>query len=218
MDLALSAIGLWPQRCDNIPATASRFGGMPLAPPDWQWPTVEEEPLLFVGQINCSEIRGLPGAELLPASGLLAFFGDHDVVEGCEPFGDIGVFHWPAIDRLVQAMPPIEPLKIFPSCAVAPRPIIDLPHPFSRTVGALQLPQELQKAYADTWWDIRDYGVPSDCVGYTGFSKLLGWPDLVQNDLWQFETESDARLLLQVDHYCNGEEVHYWGPGGSLII
>jgi hypothetical protein len=77
MDMVLPAIGLWPQRRAETAATASRFGGTPLAPPDWQWPTLKGEPLLFVGQINCAELRGLPGAELLPSSGLLGFFGDY---------------------------------------------------------------------------------------------------------------------------------------------
>jgi Domain of unknown function (DUF1963) len=97
MDLVLPAIGLWPVRRAEIAATTSRFGGAPLAPPDWQWPTVEDEPLLFVGHINCAELRGLPGADLLPRSGLLAFFGDHDAVRGCFPFSDGGVYHWPDV-------------------------------------------------------------------------------------------------------------------------
>ena len=96
MDLALPAIGLWPQRIsgDRAP-TASRFGGVPWAPADWKWPTVEGEPLLFVGHIHCAELHGLPGAELLPSSGLLAFFGDHDAVEGCriEAQSDVAVYH-----------------------------------------------------------------------------------------------------------------------------
>ena len=61
MDLALPAIGLWPQRRADVPAVASRLGGTPLAPPDWEWPTFEDEPMLFVGQIDCAELRGLPG-------------------------------------------------------------------------------------------------------------------------------------------------------------
>jgi len=44
----------------------------------------------------------------------------------------------------------------------------------------------------------------------------LGWPHLLQNDLWRFESQDDARLLLQVDSYCNGETVHTWGTGGNL--
>jgi uncharacterized protein YwqG len=216
MDLVLPAIGLWPQRCSQITATVSRFGGEPLAPPGWQWPVAQEEPLLFVGQINCADLRDLPGSELLPSAGLLAFFGDHDGVTGCNSFAAVGVYHWADADRLVPAVAAIEPLEIFPSCALALRPLLDLPHPFSRAVEKLGLGEEQDKAYRDAWWEIRDHGIPLDCVGYAGFSKLLGWPDLVQNDLWRFESEDDARLLLQVDSYCNGEELHGWGPGGSL--
>jgi Domain of unknown function (DUF1963) len=76
--------------------------------------------------------------------------------------------------------------------------------------------KQQQKSYAEAWWDIRDHGIPPDCVGYAGFSKLLGWPDLVQNDLSFFQSEDDSRLLLQVDSYCNGDDFHSWGPGGRL--
>lgn len=217
MNLALPAIGLWPQRRADISASASRFGGTPpLAPPDWQWPTFEDEPMLFVGQINCAELHALPGAELLPPHGLLAFFGDHDAVQGADFFGMSAVYHWPDVDRLVAAQPPIEPSMIFPACAVAPRPILDLPHPFSHAVSKLQLGKEEREAYFDTWLEIREHGIPRECVNYAGFSKLLGWPHLLQNDLSRFESQDDARLLLQVDSYCNGETLHVWGTDGSL--
>jgi hypothetical protein len=105
---------------------------------------------------------------------------------------------------------------VFPTCALTPRPILDLPHPFSHAVSKLGLETEQQKSYFDAWLEIRDHGIPRNCVGYAGFSKLLGWPNLLQNDLWLFQSQDDARLLLQVDSYCNGEELHGWPPGGSL--
>lgn len=217
MDLALPAIGLWPQRRAEIATTALRFGGMPLAPTGWQWPVNEEEPRLFVGQINCAELRGLPGAELLPSSGLLSFFGDHDAVEGCFPFDDHCVFYWPDVGRLVPAMAPIDPLNVFPLCALAPHPLVDLPHPFSRAVRKVGLNEQQQKLYHQAWLEVRQHGIPRDCVAYTQFSKLFGWPALVQGDLDQFESNDEARLLLQADAYCNGEDFHGWGPGGSLF-
>ena len=166
MDLTLPAIGLWPQRRADIPAAASRFGGTPLAPPDWEWPTFEDEPMLFVGQIDCAELRGLPGAELLPPHGVLAFFGDHDAVQGCDSLGMSAVYHWPGADRFVAAQPPIEPILIFPACAMAPRPILDLPHPFSHAVSKLQLGKEEREAYFDAWLEIREHGIPRECVHY----------------------------------------------------
>jgi uncharacterized protein YwqG len=217
MELAVPAIGLWPQRRAEVEPMASRFGGVAMAPPGWQWPVAEEEPLLFVGQINCAELRGLPGAEQLPASGLLAFFGDHDAVTGCYPFDSHCVFYWPEAERLIQAKAPIEPLEIFPTCALVPRPLIDLPHPDSTAVGGFGLNKQQREAYFDVWLDVRHYGIPSDYAGYASFSKLLGWPALVQQDIGVFESRDDARLLLQVDPYCNGETSHSWGPGGSLF-
>lgn len=216
MQLALPAIRLWPQRRANIAAATSRFGGTPLAPRDWRWPTREAEPLLFIGQVNCAELSGLPGAESLPSTGLLAFFGDHDAVTGCFPFSEGGVYHWPAVDRLAPTQAPIEPADVFLSCAVVPQAIIDLPHPFSRVIAGLGLTEEEQKSYYTVWLDIRDNGIPEACAGYAGFSKLLGWPGVLQSELWRFDTDDNVRLLLQVDTYCNGEEMQFFGPGGSL--
>jgi hypothetical protein len=220
MDLALPAIGLWPQRmrADRAP-TASRFGGVPWAPPHWKWPTVEGEPLLFVGHINCAELRGVPGAELLPPSGLLAFFGDHDAVEACriEAQGDIAVYHWTEVDQLVPAVAPIEPIKTLLECPLAFRPLIDLPDLHSRAIRQLRLTKEQASLYAAEWKAIRRFGFPDDADYYSGFSKLLGWPALVQwRDLDRFEDFEDALLLLQVDDYCNGEDTQDWGSGGSL--
>jgi Domain of unknown function (DUF1963) len=71
--------------------------------------------------------------------------------------------------------------------------------------------------YAAEWKAIRRFGFPDDADYYSGFSKLLGWPALVQwRDLDRFEDFEDALLLLQVDDYCNGEDTQHWGPGGSL--
>jgi uncharacterized protein YwqG len=216
-DLARPAIGLWPQRRAEIASTASRFGGTPLAPPGWPWPLAEEEPLLFIAQINCADMRGLPGAEQLPPAGLLGFFGDHDAVTGCFPFDHDCVFYWPDVARLVPAESAIEPLETFPGCALTPRPLVDLPHPLSSAIEDLRLTSTEWQSYFDAWLEIRGHGIPRDVVRFAGFSKLFGWPDLVQHDLDQFESDDRARLLLQVDKYCSGEEWHDWAPGGSLF-
>lgn len=216
MELALPAIGLWPQRRAEVGLTASRFGGMPVAPQGWQWPVASEEPLLFVGQINCADLHGLPGAELLPASGLLAFFGDHDAVTGCFPFGDHCVFHWPDVGRLVPAKAELDPIEVFPACALVPRPFVDLPHPHSRIIRDMKLSEGDKSLYYEAWEATRYHGVPDGLAGYCGFGKLLGWPALLQHDLERFEDHDVVRLLLQVDQYCNGEELHSWPPGGSL--
>jgi uncharacterized protein YwqG len=216
--LMLPAIGLWPQRTNGaVPLTASRLGGLALAPPHWEWPTVEEEPLLFIAQINCADLSRLPGAEPLPGSGVLAFFADHDAVTGCG--SDISrTYYWTDIDNLVPAAAPIEPSIIFPSCRVIMRPFVDLPHPFSRAVEELKLNKEQTSRYFDEWEAVRNHGMPDDVATFSSFSKLLGWPALLQNDLGRFAYDEGWRLLLEVDQYCNGEELHGWGPGGRLYF
>jgi uncharacterized protein YwqG len=224
VSLMRPAFGLWPRRWrGGVGATASRFGGMPIAPAGWQWPTVEDEPLLFVGQINCSELAGLPGAELLPRSGLLVFFGDHDAVQACrmEALDDTAVFHWTDVERLVPAIAPIEPIQVFPQCALTFRALVDLPDPFSRAVQSLRLNEEEDMLYAAEWREIRRHRLPEGVDFYASFSKLLGWPALVQwhdLDVTVDADPDDLQLLLQVDEYCNGEEVLSFGPGGSLYF
>jgi hypothetical protein len=67
MNFARPAIGLWPQRPRaDLPVTASKLGGMPYAPRGFEWPVAATEPMLFLGQINCADLKGFPGAEQLP--------------------------------------------------------------------------------------------------------------------------------------------------------
>ena len=224
MRLARPAIGLWPQRPPrNMPANASRFGGMPFAPPEWQWPVVEGEPMLFLGQINCADLQGFAGAEQFPSSGMLAFFGDHDSVTGCLLTGlGVAVYHWSTVKDLVPATPPIELMMNVPLCALAFRPLVDLPDPGSTAFRKI-LPRGSQvPRYAAVRDAVRFHGIPEQLRYYCGLSKLLGWPTLVQGDDHDLplDTRNPAayRLLLQLDGYSNGDEHEGWGPGGSLYF
>jgi hypothetical protein len=225
MRLTLPAIGLWPQRrrADDV-TTASRLGGMPLAPVGWQWPMEDDEPLVFVAQINCSELQGLPGAEVLPSSGLVSFFAEYDGVMACRfEARTIAVHHWTDFDALVPATPPIPPILVPPVCPIVMRPLIDLPHPYSGATKKLNFTDEQRARYATVWNEIRSYGIPKGIERCCSFCKLLGWPALIQDrdpDQFAFNTnpKKKIRLLLQIDDYINGEEWHAWGPGGSLYF
>jgi hypothetical protein len=224
MRLARPAIGLWPQRPKrDLSPTSSRLGGMPFAPPGWQWPIPENEPILFLGQINCADLRGFDGAERLPSSGMLAFFGDHDSVMGALLTGlGVAVYHWSSIEGLVPATPPIELMATFPLCTLAFRPLTELPDPFS-TVFRKILPEgEQVSRYAAARDAIRFHGIPDDLRHTCGLGKLLGWPALVQGDDHDVPflagKPTSFRLLLQLDQYSNGDEHEGWGPGGSLYF
>jgi hypothetical protein len=220
--LARCAIGLWPQRPPaRIEVGASRLGGMPDAPSTWSWPMVDTEPMVFLGQINCADIQGIPGAEKLPVSGLLAFFADHDAIMGCGNYTGGAVFHWPNELRLTRAEPPIEVMHLPPLCTLTFRHVIDLPDPNSNVVQAILTDQALVKRYEDVNTTIRFHGIPDHLHFYCGLSKLLGWPSLVQlHDLDTPDRNEPAgmRLLLQLDQYSNGTDSEGWGPGGSLYF
>jgi uncharacterized protein YwqG len=218
LQAARPAIGLWPQRPhQDLPIGASRLGGTPGAPPGWSWPMVDGEPMLFLGQINCADLEGMPGAEEVPASGLLSFFGDHDAVMACDFAGDVAVFHWTELDGLAPASPPIEVLRVFPPCALALRSLVDLPDPSSRAATDILADEEQAARYAALLQALRHHGIPEDFQFYCGFGKLLGWPSLVQQ--YDLDTIGDGcRLLLQLDQYSNGDESEGWGPGGSLYF
>jgi uncharacterized protein YwqG len=222
--LAEPAVGLWPQRPrPDLPVTASRLGGMPHAPPGWVWPHCEEEPMLFLGQINCAELRGVPAAKGLPPFGLLIFFGDHDaVMSGTQHGGKpIAVFHWTEIDRLGPASPPLKPQIVFPLCELAFYPLIDMPDPCSRAIQLTLAKQDQDWSYRDVWDAVREHGIPEEYSGYCAFSRLFGWPRWEQGEIGNIGDQSGPnglRLLLQLDSYSNGTESAEWGDHGALYF
>jgi uncharacterized protein YwqG len=220
--LARPAIGLWPQRpLGELPITASRLGGMPHAPPGWSWPLCETEPMFFLGQINCAELRDIPAAEKLPLSGLLAFFADHDAVNGgmSSYEGAFAVFYWTELDRLVPAKPPIELQEIFPLCALAFRPMIELPDTSSAVIESLDWSDDDQWAYHDLKEAIRNHGIPEPSWDRISQGKLFGWPDWVQHESEQMgNSPNELRPLLQLDAFTDGTEWAEWGGGGSLYF
>ncbi len=222
--LARPAIGLWPQSpVGDLPVTASRLGGMPHAPPGWSWPTCETEPLFFLGQINCAELRGIPAADKLPPSGSLAFFADHDALNGRDLYGEEGfaVFHWTNLDQLAPATPPIEVLKVLPLCALTFRPLIDLPDFFSGVLGPLDRLGDDGWAYSDLLDQLRNHGVPELSWNRISQSKLFGWPHWVQNEIDEMGSPDDPnglRLLLQLDTYTDGKKWAEWGDAGTLYF
>ncbi|PZA09051.1 hypothetical protein DNX69_25505 [Rhodopseudomonas palustris] len=217
------AIGLWPQAARaDAPIDGSRLGGMPCAPPGWQWPIAATEPMLFIGQINCADLRGLPGAEVLPSQGLLSCFGDHDTVMGCLLTGEGGaLYYWPETDHLLPAEPPLEMLTVFPRAELLFRPMWDLPDPDSSVIAAILPDRSNQATYKSFHREMRRHGLPAEIDYPCNGSKLLGWPDLLQGESFEFTLDQpydQYRLLLQFDSYTNGSEAAGLGPGGFLYF
>jgi hypothetical protein len=221
LSLARPAIGLWPQR---QPAAlddplASRHGGQLLAPGGLDWPVSGEEPMCFLAQINCGDLVELPDAESLPSDGMLTFFGDAELISGCFPEsdGDLNtVCHWLA-EGLTPAEPPA-PLsddylaEYSTATPILFRPFIDLPDTSSRVFEQLRLNRDEAERYYRLRRDLSHHGIPEEVAHFCDVtSKLLGWPDLVQQDFHLPQAGPGSyRLLAQLPARM--------GPGGSLYF
>jgi len=79
------AIALSATRTDDalIPLGASKFGGAPDVPPNFEWPMWNDKPLGFLAQINLEEVAPFDVENQLPPSGMLSFF--YDLID--QPWG-----------------------------------------------------------------------------------------------------------------------------------
>jgi uncharacterized protein YwqG len=219
LSLAQPTIGVWPrQRRENADPMTSRLGGMPFVPENWTWPSLEGEPMLFVGQINCAELTALPSARAFPKSGLLAFFGDHDFLNsGGGDWRTAGgaVFHWTATDTLRLATEPSEDFLQLPRCGLAFYETHSLPHPRSEEIERLPLARDQQRRYRDLHDAVRAHSAGKRHMAEFKNLKLLGWPDLMQYDfLSNPDRLGSERLLFQLGSYDDGTVEHHWATGG----
>src|SRR3954468_699704 len=63
---------------DTLPLGASKLGGSPDLPPDYEWPRHDYFPLSFVTQINLADVAPYDPWAILPHEGMLYFFFDKD--------------------------------------------------------------------------------------------------------------------------------------------
>jgi uncharacterized protein YwqG len=220
LDLLRPSIRLWPKPVSQNPI-ASRFGGMPVVPTRWAWPVENDEPLLFLAQINCAEVKAYAGSEALPSAGLLAFFGDGDDVNGCGPTGGGRVYYFPDISHLNVAEKPLYDFEPQISCGLSFYNSFELPDPKNKLVTALNLSAEERDAYCDVSGKIAKFGLPSDWASVYN-SKLFGWPKLVQGELdiikYYQRIGMHPILLIQIGWYHDGAEWEGWGPGGLVYF
>ncbi len=218
LDLLRPSIRLWPQPGSGDPL-ASRFGGMPAVSTGFAWPFANEEPMWFLAQINCAHLGGMASALGLPSKGLLAFFGDHDDVNGCEPTGGGFVCYFPDVNGLAPASPPLEDFEPEISCGMGFYESWELPDAQSETIAPFGFSREERAAYLDLRDEIAGFMKSDDAwrlmKDRDSTSKLLGWPDLIQ---YADIIPSEARLLLQLGEHHDGAKWHSWGPGGLVYF
>jgi uncharacterized protein YwqG len=223
LELALPSIGMWPRRLqEGADPRASRLGGMPLVPEPWAWPRLDDEPMLFVGQINCAELPASPSASVLPSRGLISFFAEHDYIHCCTAGRQIqccAVFHWPDIDRLTMSSEPIEDFEQLRSCGLAFYDTWSLPGPRSLAIYVLGLDDDQGRRYAELHSAVRSHGVADETFDEFNVIRLLGWPDPIFDDVFDTGNPENARrLLLQLGSYDDGRGLQHWGPGGAVYF
>lgn len=159
---------------------STHFGGQPDVPPDFVWPTCKLEaktgPLAFLAQFDCEELAQYDCEHLLPKHGVLSFFYEADTQPwGYNPkeSGFARVFWFEDASVLAPADYPSDmsnTLKL-PINGIHTRQEPSLPdwEDFS-----IAWPNEDANLFMETQQAIRK---PAVC------SKLLGWPDVIQNCL-----------------------------------
>jgi len=199
---------VWPSlRFDVRPGTAppasTRVGGAPGLPPDVDWPTWSDEPLIFVAQIAMTDLHGTAVAHLLPPDGVLSFwYAGSDRSWGFDPAdeGAARVIHFPAgVDLAERPIPDGLPLDgPLAPCTWSPREELTIPPLESWTVDSWGLSEEEQERYfaLQDWLD--EGGDPTA-------HRLLGHPDPIQDDM-QLECQ-----LVTNGLYC-GDATGYKDP------
>lgn len=214
----------------------TRFGGVPDTPKDFCWPTfetstffdneVKPRPLTFLAQFNCAELTSLDKEGLLPKEGLLSFFyemGSQRAGYAPKDAGCARVFWFKDIEDLSPAVVPdaLEEYYRFPMFHILAKSEDSLPGFEDFSLG---------RDGIAALWDEFDF---EEKETDENVSKLLGWPDVIQNcmtvecelvscghylgngwdhiprqDIQSAEQNSlnDWRLLLQLDTVTSDNE------------
>ena len=175
-------------------ATASRIGGKPAVPADFEWCCYEgklygeeeskNRPLSFLAQINLKDIAGLDAEGLLPKSGILSFFYELETMTwGYDPAdkGSARVFYFPDEAVLSPAEFPdgLEDYAMLPELALSFEQHISLPEFSSFDDGA---DHDDDDDYFDDYCDCSaECGYVPDAEGE--YIKMFGYPDVIQNPM-----------------------------------
>lgn len=169
----------------------TRFGGVPDVPDGFAWPTfktttydddeMKERPLSFLAQFNCTDISTLDKEGLLPKTGLLSFFYEVDSQRwGFDPkdAGCTRVFWFEDITMLRIAEVP-DDLHVdyrFPQLKIRATAEKSLPmwEDFSLVC---------KEANENDLDQFENEKVLLGFEDYENCSKLLGWPNIIQNNM-----------------------------------
>jgi uncharacterized protein YwqG len=141
----------------NLALGRSKIGGAPDLPPGKNWPTWQDSPMAFIGQVNLADIAAHDEEGLLPHSGLLSFFCAIDgtaagVMGSLDDPSSWRVSHFDGDQSTLVQLPfPAElpELLKFPACQTSFSREPTLPDLKSREIRGLLLSAQEQDIYID---------------------------------------------------------------------
>ena len=191
----------------------SKFGGLPVVPDNFEWPTLNGNPMPFVLQLDFSEIN--PGGNLknFPVSGLMYLF----VEEVFEPEFDYipKILFFDKAEKLSCANVPTDLQKKYTEFFVAPNYIKAYPD-VSDCDEAFEIYCKRPYGGMDDQYDaLSEKNVERHLVG--------GWPSHLQGSFEKICENIDGDkcvLLLQIksESSTNFDEELMWGDCGLLYI
>ena len=205
--LGRNSIQLKIARKETYKLGATRFGGKPDVPPDFVWPTYEGEsydhvvkdrPLTFLAQFNCAELAQFDKEHLLPDHGLLSFFYETDTqCWGYDPKnqGCARVYWFEDMSALSAADFPADMGEDFKFPMVKIKLDAKTSYPSWQDFSEM-FPDEKDD---DAFNDALDELTGEDPENPDDRSQLLGWPDVIQNSMFD-----ECDLVTQGYYLGNG--------------
>lgn len=199
-------IGLKTRKAKKMDSAvgASRVGGEPDAPADFDWPAGEGEPLLFVLQVNLEDVAQYDLDELLPKDGLLSLFSDRFT-------NHVTVEHFAKGTKLTRQEWVPEEDGAFTECGVDVLPELHIPPHSSSFVGVdkksvVALTGAEHDAYwGKVWLSWRARLRPGGGAGATGIHQILGYA--IGDDSGEQGKDEEVLLGFDSDDRANME----WG-------
>lgn len=198
----------------------THFGGTPDVPAGFVWPSYaltdcyprsdagKIQPLSFIAQFDCAALAPLDKDNLLPQTGLLSIFYDVKY----QPWEDCGegtrIFWFENISDLrPAAVPPEAP----------PLPALNIHLTAEPSLPDWETFDELHPGAddCDQFEEDRallDAETPDEC------SKLLGWPDSIQNSVFESCKDGDWMLLFQLDTVTDNDFELMFGDSGRIYL
>ena len=178
----------------------SRLGGLPLLPPQYDWPRSKNRPLDFLLQIDLGDTKDLDDSGALPTSGLLTFFYDLDN----QPWGydpnELDGFRVDLVlsDTLIPTELPSREFAL-PEHVLTFKSTVTFPHFGSRAYDLLEREAKLTSQESDNYFEFLEvFEKQSYSSEPVPLHRLLGHSANIQGDM-----QLEAQLVTN-GLYCGG--------------